>query len=127
MRHHGVVPIPPFVEELRRMVGAHQLWLLGPVIAIGTSIPAPISALSCLIGRSVSHSQRKVLNTATIPQKIAKGYACTVSERKNPAVKTAADTGQAEGPGISWRYCGSALIGEVIIVSRRPVALFGRK
>ena len=27
MRHHGVVPIPPFVEELRRMVGAHQLWL----------------------------------------------------------------------------------------------------
>lgn len=27
MRHHGVVPIPDFVVELRRMVGTHQLWL----------------------------------------------------------------------------------------------------
>lgn len=27
MRHHGVVPIPPFVEELRRLVGTRQLWL----------------------------------------------------------------------------------------------------
>lgn len=27
VRHHGVVPIPDFVVELRRMVGTHQLWL----------------------------------------------------------------------------------------------------
>ena len=50
----------------------------------------------------------------------------TVSSRKNAAVNTAARKWVQLGPGMRIRYCGSAVAGDVTIVSRPPVGAFGR-
>ena len=50
----------------------------------------------------------------------------TVSSMKKAAVKTAARNGVQPGRAARSTYCGAASIGDVTIVSRRPVGASGR-
>jgi hypothetical protein len=89
-------------------------------------MPPPISTGGWFGPGSVSHSQRITQATAKPPQARAGQTSLTVSSRKQAAVKKAARNGAQPGPGICTRYCGSAWIGPVTMVSRRPVGAPGR-
>jgi hypothetical protein len=92
---------------------------------VGSRTPPPISTDGTGSG-SLFHIQAISMMTARSPQITASVTNFTVRIRKNAAVNTAARTGVQPGPGRRTTYCGVASIGDVTMVSRRPVTAPGR-
>ena len=90
-------------------------------------MPAPASTCFCGRWRSLLQTQRIRQQTVSTPQIALNVTAFTVSNKKKPAVNSAASSGHQDGPGMVCTYCGSARELLVINVSRAPVAVPGRK